>query len=38
MVITITMKNVITRGGTYYFRIAVPKDCQKSVGKTEITH
>ena len=37
MVITITMKNVILRSGTYHFRIKVPKDCQGSVGKTEIT-
>lgn len=37
MVVIITMKNVIKRDGTYYFRIIVPKDCQESVGKTEIT-
>ncbi len=37
MVITITMKNVVLRGATYHFRMAVPKECQQAVGKTEIT-
>lgn len=37
MVILITMKNVILRSGKYHFRIRVPKDCQESVGKREIT-
>lgn len=37
MVITITMKSVIKRSETYYFRIGVPTDCRDSVGKREIT-
>ena len=37
MVITITMKNVSKRGENYHFRMAVPKDCQESIGQTSIT-
>lgn len=37
MVITITMKNLRERNGIFEFRMAVPKDCQESVGQTEIT-
>lgn len=37
MVITITMQNVRLRNGIYEFRMAVPADCQDSVGKKEIT-
>ena len=38
MVITITMRNVRLRNEIYEFRMAVPKDCQKSLDdKTEIT-
>ena len=37
MVITITMKNVTKRGKNYHFRMAVPKDCQDSIGKSSIT-
>jgi integrase len=36
MVITITMKNYVIRNGIYYFRLAVPKDCQVELGKREI--
>ncbi|VGO12119.1 hypothetical protein PDESU_00669 [Pontiella desulfatans] len=36
MVITITMKNVIPRGKTLYFRLAVPADCREAIGKREI--
>ena len=36
MVITITMKNYVIRNGIYYFRLAVPKDCQAEAGKREI--
>ncbi len=36
MVITITMKNYVIRNGIYYFRLAVPKDCQSEVGQREI--
>ena len=36
MVITITMKNVTKQGDIYHFRISVPEDCQKAVGKKEI--
>ncbi len=37
MVIIITMKNLKKRGDKFHFRIPVPKDCQESVGKTEVT-
>ena len=37
MVIIITMKNVRLRNGIYEFRMAIPADCQDSVGKKEIT-
>jgi len=37
MVITITMKNLRERNGIFELRIVVPKDCQESVGQTEIT-
>ncbi len=37
MVITITMRNVRLRNGIYEFRMAVPADCQDSVGHKEIT-
>ena len=38
MIITITMRNIRLRNGIYEFRMAVPKDCQKSLDdKSEIT-
>ncbi|MDF7823926.1 hypothetical protein P4B35_07860 [Pontiellaceae bacterium B12227] len=37
MVITITMRNVRLRNGIFEFRMAVPADCQDSVGQKEIT-
>ena len=37
MVITVTVKNVRLRNGIYEFRMTVPKDCQESVGLTEIS-
>jgi integrase len=37
MVIIITMRNVRLRNETYEFRMAVPADCEDSVGKKEIT-
>jgi integrase len=36
MVITMKIKHVIKRGKIYYFRMPVPKDCIKTIGKTEI--
>jgi|GEM_PF-2353520 len=36
MAITMELKRVILRGKTYYFRMPVPKDCIKAIGKTEI--
>ena len=36
MVITMSLKRVILRGKTYYFRMLVPKDCIEAIGKTEI--
>lgn len=31
MVISITMKNVVLRGATHHFRMAVPKECQHTI-------
>jgi hypothetical protein len=36
MVITMELRYVIQRGKKYYFRMLVPKDCVKAIGKTEI--
>ena len=36
MIVMVNMKNIIHRGGIYYFRIVVPKDCTSEVGQTEI--
>ncbi|MDH3982105.1 MAG: hypothetical protein OES84_04300, partial [Kiritimatiellaceae bacterium] len=37
MVVVVKIKNVILRGETYYFRMVVPSDCRKVVGKREIS-
>ena len=36
MVIKMDIKNVIRRGGKFHFRMRVPKDCVKKIGKREI--
>ena len=36
MVITMEIKYVVKRGKQYYFRMLVPKDCVKTIGKREI--
>lgn len=36
MVITMELKHIILRGKTYHFRMPVPKDCVRKIGKTEI--
>ena len=36
MVIKMELKNVIQRGGNFSFRMRVPKDCIKKIGKREI--
>lgn len=37
MIVVVNMKNVTQQGETYYFRMAVPKDCIEAVGKKEIS-
>jgi integrase len=37
MILTVKMKNITLRGEIYHFRMGVPKDCVKALGKTEIT-
>ena len=37
MILTVETKNIILRGEIYHFRMGVPKDCAKALGKTEIT-
>ena len=36
MIVVVNMKNVIQRGKAYFFRIAVPADCQEEIGQREI--
>ncbi len=33
--VVVTMKNLKQRGDKSHFRMALPKDCQESVGKAE---
>ena len=37
MIFVVRMKNIIQRGERFYFRMVVPSDCKKAVGKKEIT-
>ncbi len=37
MVITMSLKHVIIRGKTYFFRLRIPRDCIEQLGRKEVT-